>query len=69
MERKIPLRENWLIFWGIWGEAALIIRILGANEKYFQGADEFFGGGGFGGDQCIFLGIKGAQTPLGASVV
>ena len=41
MARKIHFRENWLIFWGIWGEAELILRIWGAKEKYFQGAEEF----------------------------
>ena len=40
MERKIDFRENWLIFLGIWGEAELILRILGAKEKYFEGTDE-----------------------------
>ena len=35
-------RENWLIFLGIWGEAELILRIWGAKEKYFQGAEEFW---------------------------
>ena len=28
-----------LHFWGIWGEAELILRIWGAKEKYFQGAE------------------------------
>ena len=41
MERKIHFRENWLIFWGIWGEAELILRIWGAKENFFQGAEEF----------------------------
>ena len=47
MERKIHFRENWLIligfiiFWEIWGEAELILKIWGAKEKYFQGAEEF----------------------------
>ena len=42
MERKkIHFRENWLLFLGILGEAELILRILGANEKYFQGAEKF----------------------------
>ena len=41
MVRKIHFRENWLIFWWIWGEAEIILRILGANEKYFQGGEEF----------------------------
>ena len=42
VERKIHIWENWLIFLGIWGEPELILRIWGANEKYFQGADIFF---------------------------
>ena len=35
---SINFREDWLIFLGIWGEAELILGILGAKEKYFQGA-------------------------------
>ena len=31
--------ENWLIFWGIWGEAELNLGISGAKAKYFQGAE------------------------------
>ena len=64
MERKIHFRESWLIFLGILGEAELILRIWGAKEKYFQGAEEFSlrdlacgdpgiflrGGGGGGGE-------------------
>ena len=30
------------MFFGIWGEAELILRILGAKEKYFQGAEAFW---------------------------
>ena len=41
MERKNNFRENWLISLGIWGEAELILRICGAKEKCFQGAEEF----------------------------
>ena len=41
MQRKIHLWENELIFWGIWGEAELILMIWGAEKKYFQGAKEF----------------------------
>ena len=41
MERKIHFRENWLKFLGNLGEAELILRIWGAKEKYFQGAEEF----------------------------
>ena len=39
MERTLYSRKNWLIFWGILGEAELILRIWGAKEKYFQGAE------------------------------
>ena len=39
MERTLYLRENVLIFWEIWGETELILRIWGAKENYFQGAE------------------------------
>ena len=41
MERKKHFRGNWLIFLGISGEAELISMILGATEKYSQGAKGF----------------------------
>ena len=44
MERKTHFKENWPIFWGIWGEVELIIKGWGAKEKYFQGAEEFLSG-------------------------
>ena len=50
----MQLRENWLIFLGIWGEAELILRIWGATEKYSLGAEEF------GEISALFSGIKGA---------
>ena len=58
-------RENWLIFWGIWGDSALILRIWGSKEKYFSGAEEF----SFRdlGDQITPGGItsnKEVKTPL-----
>ena len=62
MERGIHFRENWHIFWEILGEAELILKIWGAREKLFQGAEDFFHG-----DReinALFSGIKGAQTPL-----
>ena len=39
MERNLHFRENELTFGGIWGEAEFILRIWGAKEKYFQGAE------------------------------
>ena len=39
---NLHFRENWFTFWGIWGEAELILRIWGAKEKYFQGAEVLF---------------------------
>ena len=53
-----------LYFWGIWGEAELILRIWGAKEKYFQGAEEFFFRE-FWEINALFSGITGAQTPWG----
>ena len=47
-------RDNWVIFLGIWGEAELILRIWGAKEKHFQGAEEFWQ------ISALFSGIKGA---------
>ena len=44
---------------GLWGEAELILRIWGAKEKYFQGAE------GFGEINALLSGIKGAQTQWG----
>ena len=41
MSRKIHIRENWLIFLGIWGEAELILKIWRAKDKYFYGAEVF----------------------------
>ena len=41
-KEKCILGENWLIFFGILGEAELILRIWGAKEKYFQGAEAFW---------------------------
>ena len=41
---------------GIWREAKLILRIWGAKEKYFQGAEEF------GEISALFSGIKGAEA-------
>ena len=67
MERKINFRENLLIFLGIWGAAELLLWIWGAEEKYFQGAEDFFQG--FWEINALFSGIKGAQTPLGASAM
>ena len=45
--------ENLPIFLGIWGAAKIILRIWGAKEKYFQGAEEFFSW--ILGDQCIIF--------------
>ena len=43
-ERKILFRENWLIFWGIWEEAELVLRIWGANENTFRELRNFLSG-------------------------
>ena len=38
--KKKHFRENWIIFWGIWGGAELNLGIWGAKAKFFQGAEE-----------------------------
>ena len=63
-KEKKHFRENLLIFLWIWGETELISRIVGANEKYIQGAEEF-SFQGFGEINALFSGIKEAQTPWG----
>ena len=65
MERKIHFWENWLIFLGTWGESELILRIWGAMEKYFQGAEEF-SVRDFGRSMHYFQG-RGNTDPPGAS--
>ena len=57
-----------IYLWGFWGEPELILRIWGAKEKYFQGAEEF----SFWdlGDQYIIFRDQGSTDPpppLGAS--
>ena len=68
MKRKIHFRENWLIFFGIWRNAELILRIWGAKEKILSGSGLIFLQG-FGEINALFSGIMVAQTPLGASIV
>ena len=63
MERKRHFRENCHIFLGIWGEAELILRILGAKENAFRELRNFFKG--FGGDQCIIFRDQGSTDPPG----
>ena len=62
MERRIHLRENWLIFLGIRGEAKLIVRIWGAKEKYFQGAKKF-SFRDFGRSVHYFQGLREHRPP------
>ena len=55
----------YIFFWGggggggLWEEVELYLRICGAKEKYFQGAE------GFGEINALLSGIKGAQTQWG----
>ena len=63
MERKIHFRENWLIFWGILGDAELILRIWGAKENTFVEQKNFLSR--ICGDQCIIFSDQGITDPLG----
>ena len=67
MERKIHFRENWLIFFGIVGEAELILGIWGAKAKYFQGAEEIIFRD-LGRSMHYFQGARGHRSPLEASL-
>ena len=64
LKEKIPFRENWLIFLGIWREAELILRSWGAKEKYFQGAEEF-SFRDLGRSMHYFQGSREHRPPLG----
>ena len=66
MERKIHLRENQLIFWGIWGEAELILRIWGAKKNAFRKLRNLLLG--IWRDQClIFRDQESTDPPWGSS--
>ena len=67
MERIIHLGIIGLYLWGFWGEPELILRIWGAKEKYFQGAEEF-SFWDFGRSVHYFQGSREHRPPpLGAS--
>ena len=65
MERTLHFRENLLTFWGIWGEAELILRIWGAKENIFRELRYFLSG--IWGDKCIIFRDQGSKDPPGAS--
>ena len=56
---------NGLIFWGIWGEAELILRIWGAKKNIFRELRYFLSG--IWGDKCIIFRDQGSTDPPGAS--
>ena len=68
--KKIDM-ENWFIFWGIWEEAELILRIWGAKENTLGELRYFLSG--IWGDQCIMFrehrpprGLINSHSPQGA---
>ena len=56
-------RETFLIIWGIWGEAELILGICGARQNTFRERRIFFSG--IWGDQCIILRELWSTDPPG----
>ena len=67
---KIHFRENWLIFYGIWGEAELILRIWGANENSFSTFRELRNFlSGIRGNQCIIFRDQGSTDPQGGGAL
>ena len=61
--RKDTFRENWLIFWGIWGEAELFLGIWGAKANTFREMRTLFAGRR--GDQYIIFRDQGSTDPWG----
>ena len=61
--KKIHFRENWLIFWWIWGEAELFLGIWGAKANNFRDTRKLFSG--IWGDQCIIFRDLGSTYPPG----
>ena len=63
-KEKYILGRIFLYFWGILGEAELILGIWGAKAIYFQGAEQFFPG--IWGDHCITFREQGStEHPWG----
>ena len=62
MKRQLHFRENWLIFFGIWGEAELILRIWVAKNIFRE--MRYFLSGSWG-DQCIVFRDQGEHIPPG----
>ena len=60
--------ENWPIFLGIRGEAELILRIWGAKEKYFQGA-EVLSSRDFGRSMHYFQGSREHRPHWGPQII
>ena len=59
---SVNFRENLLIFWGIWGEAKLILGIWGAKETYFKRA-EVLSSRELGGSIHYFQGSREHRPP------
>ena len=53
--------ENWLIFFGIWGEAELFLGVWGAKANTFRETRKLFAG--IWGDQCIIFRDQGSTDP------
>ena len=61
MERKIHFREKWRIFWGILGEAELILWIGEQRKNTFRELRNFLSR--IWGDQCIIFKDQGSTDP------
>ena len=63
MKRTLHFRENWLTFWGIWGEAELILRIGEQSKNIFRELRYFLSG--IWGDKYIIFKDQGSTDPPG----
>ena len=63
MERALYFGMNWLMSWGIWGEAELILRIWGAKENIFRELRYFVSG--IRGDKFVIFRDQGSTDSPG----
>ena len=62
-KNKVHFRENWLIFFGIWGEAELFLGIWGAKANTLRETRTLFGRRR--GDHCIIFRDQGSTDAAG----
>ena len=67
LRKKTHFWKNWLICWGVWGEAELILGFLEQRQNTFRELRNFLSG--IRGDQYIISMEQGSTDQMGASDV